>query len=425
MSATPAIPASTLVSSREGSALAFAVGFFFSARTAAVLFFARALGIESRIGAAIAISIGLSFLVVVCFHSLAFDPVRSQSMLRLPAVRWVFVYLLFSGSSLAWSGSVSVAASFAYWCGMAADVVIVFVLFSHGPVRAASHSLMKGFIFGSGSLALVAWIMPAQSDLRLGDPDYFNTNQIANLCAFAVFMAQYLARRKDGRWALVTAFLALTLIRSLSKSTIAAFAISQAYLLIHDRFLQRRTKVLLFVGAILVVLVFWGLFEAYYDVYTTAGNQAETLTGRTAIWAWSFDAAIEHPWLGNGFDSMWKIIPPIGREAFEARHAENELLQQFFAYGAAGIVMLAGLYGSLYRQARRFHLQPVRVIVTSILIFVVIRGLAVAEPFDLLLPLWCVVLFSVLLASESPAFGSPLCSAPAPSSAPIHSTGAI
>src|ERR1035441_5380206 len=74
------------------------------------------------------------------------------------------------------------------------------------------------------------------------------------------------------------------------------------------------------------------LLDAYFGVYTSAGNQAETLTGRTAIWAWALDAGLSHPWLGNGFDAMWKVAPPFGSELFEARHAENEILQQFFAY---------------------------------------------------------------------------------------------
>jgi hypothetical protein len=38
----------------------------------------------------------------------------------------------------------------------------------------------------------------------------------------------------------------------------------------------------------------------------------------------------------------------------------------------------------------------------SILYFVVIRGLAEAEPFDLLLPLWLIVILSLLAEDASP-----------------------
>src|SRR6202044_3980614 len=125
-----------------------------------------------------------------------------------------------------------------------------------------------------------------------GDEDYFNSNTIGNLCAFALFFVQYLMRRKEGRWGFATLFLAVTLLRSISKTTIVAFLISEGYLLIQDRSMSRKTKVLLTVALVLIILVFWGLLEAYYDFYTTYGNQAETLTGRTAIWAYVLNAGV-------------------------------------------------------------------------------------------------------------------------------------
>jgi O-antigen ligase len=253
---------------------------------------------------------------------------------------------------------------------------------------------MRGFVLGACCVALAAWTMPAQPDLRLGDEEFFNTNQIGNLCAFAVFPALYLMRRAKERWGLAIFFLGVTLLRSLSKTTIAAFLVSACFLLIYDRTISRNSKVALTLTAALVVSLFWGLIEAYYDVYTTAGNQAETLTGRVGIWAFVLDAALEHPWFGHGFDSVWKVIPAFG--VFEARHAENELLQQFYAYGLAGVCMLAGIYGSLCRQFMRVAERPVRAIFLSLLLYIMVRGLAEAEPFDLLLPLAWVVVLSLL-----------------------------
>ena len=135
----------------------------------------------------------------------------------------------------------------------------------------------------------------------------------------------------------------------------------------------------------------------------TAGNQAETLTGRTGIWAYVLTAALEQPLIGHGFDSMWKVIPPFGPEQFEARHGENELLTQFYAFGIVGICLLIGIYGSLYRQIRRLPRGPLRIVFLSLLLFVVVRGLAEAEAFDLLLPLWSIVLISLLVERTSMA----------------------
>ena len=57
------------------------------------------------------------------------------------------------------------------------------------------------------------------------------------------------------------------------------------------------------------------------------------------------------------------------------------------------------MYGNLYRRFRRLVHSSDRSILISFLVFVVVRGLAEAEPFDLLLPLW---LMTVLLCLIEP-----------------------
>jgi exopolysaccharide production protein ExoQ len=400
MSSSPSIPANVSSLKPHGNGMAFAVGAFFSFRAVIVLICVRVLGTEPQTGGELGVALNFLLLALVCFHSLGAGCRTFRSMLHLSSIRWVLIFLTFSGCSLLWSGTESMSASIVYWCAMAADVAMVVLLLRAEPVTAVASSLMKGFVYTTCAIALVTWIMPAQSDLRLGDEVYFNANQIGFLCAFAFFLAQYLMRSKDGKWGLAMCFLAVTLLRSLSKTTIAAFALSQGVLLIQDKSMSRRTKILLTIATVLVILLFWGLIEAYYDVYTNAGNQSETLTGRIGIWAYMFDAAMEQPWIGHGFNSVWKIIPAFGE--YDVRHAENELLQQFYAYGAAGIVLFAGLYGSLYRQFRRLPRGPLKIFFLSILLFVLVRGLAEAEPFDLLLPLWAIVLISLLANQPRP-----------------------
>ena len=382
---------------------AFAAGFFFSFRLSITLFSVQFLGVDPSTGTALAIGLDLLLLGLVCFGSLGGAPSTPRSILRLSTTRWVFLFLALACCSLAWSDTASLTDSIAYWLGLVTDVAIVVFLLRAGPIVKVSHSLMKGFIWSACCLALVAWIMPTQTDLRLGDEQYFNTNEIGNLCAFAIFFAQYLMRRKDGKWGLPMFLLVITLVRSLSKTTLVAFLISESFLIIQDRSMSRKTKILLTTSAVVLIFVFWGLFEAYYDIYTTAGNQAETLTGRTAIWLYVLGAVSDHPWtlwIGHGFDSWWKVVPPFGGDQFEARHAENEVLQQFYAYGVAGVVMLVGLYGSLYRQLRRLQRSSTKLLFLSILLFVVIRGLAEADSFDLLLPLWSIVLVSAIVEGE-------------------------
>jgi len=380
--------------------LSFAVGFFFSFRLCIVLLSTRLLGIEPSTGSALTFSLDLILFGLVCFDSTGANQRTLGSMLQLPAVRWVLLFLAFSGASLLWTESASLLNSIAYWFGLVVDVGSVLLILRSGSAIDDCYSMLKGFIWSSCFLALIAWMMPVASDLRLGDEQFFPTNEIANTCAFAIFFAQYLTRQDQGKWSFAKFFLVVTLVRSLSKATLVAFLVSESLLLIMDRSMRRRTKVVLLTSAIVLIFAFWGLFEAYYDVYTTAGNQAETFTGRTAIWLYALAGVTARPWnlwIGHGFDSWWKVVPPFGSEMFEARHAENELLQQLYAYGAVGVVLLAGIYGSLYRQLRKLQLCPTRVLFLSLLTYIMVRGLAEAGPFDLLLPLWSIIVISLLI----------------------------
>jgi exopolysaccharide production protein ExoQ len=385
---------------RQISITAAAAGFLFAFRAILVLISARWLnrGTEPGVIAGVLVEIVLLLLATLQTCGPAARPVAW--IFRLSTVRWVLMFLAFSLCSLAWSGTVSRLASFIYWAAMAADVAIVLMLLCNQGVAAVVHSVMKGYVVASVILAAVAWLIPAAWDLRLGDLEYFNTNQIGNICASGVFLAQFLSSRKDGRWRVSALFLTLTLVRSMSKATLVAFLVAQAVMLIQDNSMTRRRKAALCVAVLALMLIFGGLFQSYYDLYTTSGNQAETLTGRTGIWLYSLNAGFEKPWIGNGIDSMWKVAPPFGADLFEARHAENEVLQQFFAYGLAGVVMLAGIYGTLYKSIRRLPRNPTRAVLIGLLLFILVRGLAEAEPFDLLLPLWSIILISAFLGPQ-------------------------
>ena len=393
MSSTVAI-SDEIFSKQASPGFSFVVGFFFSFRVVIGLLSARVLGADPQTGTELNLGLNFLFLFVVAFNCLGDVRYSIGSMFRLWSIRWVFFFLVFSCWSLAWSGTASLSTSIAYWGAMAADVAIVILLLRTEPAERVAYPFMRGFIWSACMIAVVAWLMPVQRDLRLGDEELLNSNQIGNLCAFAFFFCQYLMRSRKEKWGLAAAFLGVTLLRSLSKTTIIAFLVSQCFLLLRDKSISRRTKIRLAMGAGVLVMVFWGLIEAYYVVYTNAGNQAETLTGRVGIWSYVLSAALEQPWIGHGFNSIWKVVPPFGD--FEARHAENELLQQFYAYGVVGIGLLIGLYGSLYRQVRKLPRGSARIFFVSMLLFFVVRGFAEAEPFDLLLPLWAIVLISLL-----------------------------
>jgi exopolysaccharide production protein ExoQ len=378
--------------------LPWIVGCYFAFRPAFVVVATRLLAQSPQAGPAISLSLNFVLLGLAAFQSVGPQPRAQAPALSGACGRWMLVFLGFSGLSLIWTVAASPAAAAAFWCGMAADVAIVVLLLRvYDPLETA-RALIGGFVFGACCFALLGWVLPAQSDLRLGDEDYLGANQFGFVCAFGILLGQYASRLHPARKHsnLAQAFLAVTLLRTLSKTSIAAFLAAEIFLLVRDKSIRRKTKAIILLAGAAVIAGSWGLLRDYLDLYMSAGNQAETLTGRLGLWAIFLAEALDRPWFGHGFHSVWQVIPPFGPDRFEPRHAHNELLQQFYAYGAAGVVMMVGIYGSFYRRVKQFVPSPQRTALFSLLIFVLIRGLADTDPFDLSLPLWAMVL---LLAS--------------------------
>lgn len=385
------------------------IGFFFAFRLMAVVVSVRLFDADPQWG--VGLSLGLNYLLLFLALFLTFGPGsrRLSWFWSMPSFRSSVAFLGFSGCSLLWTVSASLPAAAAFWCGMACDFTIVVLLLRIGSIDETTEAMMTGFVWGSCAIAAIAWILPSQSDLRLGDEDYLGPNQIGYACAFAFFLAQYLLRKGARGVKAPAVFLAITLLRSLSKTTLIAFLAGQLLLLIRDRSVSRRTKVLMSLATLVIIAAFWSLLSAYFDVYTHAGNQSETLTGRIGIWAFILNEAVQQPWIGHGFHSVWKVIPPFG--TFEARHAHNELLQQFYAYGAVGIALLVAIYGSVYKEIRHMAAGSIKTVFLALLLFVLVRGLADTEVFDLSLPLWTIVLIGSVMGNEA---GAPLHNSPSP-----------
>jgi O-antigen ligase len=346
-------------------------------------------------GAAADIALNLLIFTAVAFACLG-NGSRPADFLRTSPSRWALAFLIVSCCSLTWTVAASMAAAVAFWSVMAADVAMAVLLLRVQPPEIIAPSLLRGFAYGAAAVAVIAWLLPATSDSRLGYEGLMGPNQVGFLCAFAFFCAQYLVLIRGEKHTFVMILLSVTMLRSLSKTTIIAFLLSQTLLLATGRNIPRRTKVLVTIGALVIVLLFSSLLFSYFDYYADTG-QAETVSGRLGIWAVMFLEAIQKPWFGHGFHSVWKVIPPYGADAFEIRHAHNELLQQFYAYGAVGIALFFGIYISFYRQIRRLVRGPLRSFLLSFLVFILIRGLADTDAFDLSLPLWCIILFSAVM----------------------------
>jgi hypothetical protein len=348
-------------------------------------------------GAIVGVALNLLLLLGVAAYTAGPSVMPLTQALKTSPVRWVMAFVSLAAISLLWSQTPSIFVALGYWAAMVSDVaVVLFLVRADGP-ESATESLLKGFVCGAGLLCVIAWASPSMQDLRLGDDEFLTPNLIGFECAFCTLLCQYISAA-GARWKWLGIFLAITMVRSISKTSIAAFVIVEAFYLLRSRTMRRGTKVAMVAGAALVAILFSGLYLSYYSVYTNAGTQAETLTGRTGIWLVTLQLALEKPWLGHGFHSYRSVIPAFG--AFEPWHAHNELLQQFFTYGIVGVVLVATLYWSLLRQCRRHAADPLALTCQCLLLLVAIRGMADTERFDLSFPLWAITAFSIALAQK-------------------------
>jgi hypothetical protein len=370
------------------------VGGYFALRVCITFLFFQA---DPPTGAIVSVALNLLLLLPVAAYAAGPAAMPLTQAIKVGPVRWVLGFLLLAAMSLLWSATPSIPVALGYWAAMVSDVALVLLLVRTDGARYAAESLLKGFVCGACLLCVIAWLSPSMQDLRLGDDEFLTPNLIGFECAFATLLCQSFAA-EQARWKGFGIFLAITLVRSISKTSIAAFLIVEAFYLLRSRTMRRGTKVAMVAGAAVVAALFSGLYLSYYNVYTNAGTQAETLTGRTGIWLVTLQLALQKPWLGHGFHSYRSVIPAFG--AFEPWHAHNELLQQFFTYGIVGVVLVATLYLSLLRECRRHKADPLALTCQCLLLLVAIRGLADTERFDLSFPLWAITAFSIALARK-------------------------
>jgi exopolysaccharide production protein ExoQ len=350
---------------------------------------------QTGAGVTAAITLGWTLLVVGYTVLDPRDLSAVGSASRVP--RWILIYLALAGASLAWTTTNSVPVAATYWVATCADVAAISILLGYPPIQENTIRIMHGFIAGAAVVAVIAWAAPAMDDMRLGHEDFLHPNLIGFEFALAALFSAYLAQ-KHKAWSWVCAGFVVTTIRTLSKGTIVGFLVASLYYFLHGLKISRKTRIYIGVAGAAVLLGFWGLLEAYLDLYTQ-GTNLETLTGRTYIWTTALDLTTDKPWLGHGFDSFRWVFPPF--ENFQPWHAHNEWIQQLFAYGVIGLIVVIAVYISFYQRVRASRNAPLKSLATAILILVLIRGLVDTDRFELCFPLWLMTMLSIALAGNS------------------------
>jgi len=363
--------------------LAAVAGFFFVSRVSLTFLLFQASPVT---GTLVTIVAGLALVYFALLCSAGATMNGSQLRMHSSTLTWIAAFLATSFLSLAWGDAQSVAAAAAYWVALAADVGAVMLLLRAEIPPEIVSSLMMGAVWGGVALSLIGWCAPATEDLRLGNTEFLHPNTLGLELGLCVLMAQHLSRR-GAMWRWIAIGLALTLLRTLSKTAIIAFLCAEAWYLLQSRQWTRAARVRIAAAAFVAIACFWGVLTAYFDLYsTTSGGQLETLTGRTLLWAIVISVGVERPWLGHGFYSFKSLVPSLGQ--FVPVHAHNELLHQFFELGIAGVVIVIGIYAAFLRQAWGSVHGELRTLAIALWIFAVVRGLADAVPAELCFPLW-------------------------------------
>jgi O-antigen ligase len=374
------------------------VGFYFVFRVCLTFLFFQA---DPVAGSMVNIGLGFGLLYGAVLYTAGDVREFAYPPNRIAPIRWIFAFLAFSLVSVAWSQTQSIAAALAYWASMAADMVIVLLMLQRVNQERTIEGLMRGVVWGAGALALIAWCSPLTNDLRLGNDVFLHPNTLGREIAIATLIAQYLAPR-DAQFKWLGIGLAITLLRSLSKTSIVAFVAAECWYLAVNKQMSRKVKMGIAAGAAAVLACFWSVIGRYLDAYNAAasGSQLETLTGRTALWTAAISMSLERPWLGHGLYSFKTLIPTFG--IFEPVHAHNDFIQQFFEFGVVGVLIAAGVYLSFFRHIRCSPASRLKQLAFAILIFAVFHGLADAAPLGLSYPFWLLTAFSICLA-PSPA----------------------
>lgn len=375
--------------------LSAVTGFFFAFRIALSYLFFQS---DPRIGTIANLGLSVLFLFAALIARAGEYKLSLRSLFSNPVLRWLTLYLLFIGASLLWTHAESRAVAAGYWSGMVMDVLTTLVLLSGTELDTCSDSILGGFVFGSLFVAVVAWLSPTLPDMRIGNENFLHPNTLGLYFALSFLIAQWMAG-KQRIYAFAALALGLSELRTLSKTAIVALIITEAIFLFCTKTISRPSKIRIAVLAGIILTIFSGLFIAYADLYANEGNSPETLTGRTAIWATAIIMSIESPWFGHGLYSFRSLVPAFG--SFEPWHAHNEFLQQLFEFGLTGVVIVASMYGSLFRFARRYRADSLGETALLLVVFSLIRGLADTINFGLSLPLWMFVLLACTLPSRS------------------------
>jgi exopolysaccharide production protein ExoQ len=387
----------------------------------ALLFFRDNPVVATGVGSAL--SVAFAYYLLLWFLRTEFKPANFSWP---PIVKWIGLYVVWCAISLSWSHAASFVSAAGYWATMGIDLLIVAAMLKWGDTESIVLASLKGIVAGCGSIALVALIFTSTgTDGRLGNVEFLHPTNVGNFAAIGALCSIFFwlkSRAQEGwerwYWAGCAIFISWILILSLSKTSMIGFVFAFGFLILYSVGISLKTKMLvLLVGATLFAAMY-GTLSAYITEYQEDSHELTTLTGRTVLWAETWEMIQDHPVAGYGFLSFRDFGPQDWEE--RATMAHDEWLNQWFQLGGVGVLLTLGIYGSYFWCLWRSPRSLPRQLGLTLLIYMLIDGITMAEPVGLLFPLTMMLLLSGWMKA-SPGFEAAKTISARPNSGPLRS----
>jgi hypothetical protein len=362
----------------------------------ALLFFRDSPVAATGVGSAL--SVGFAYYLLLWFLRTEIKPARFTWP---PVGKWIGLYVAWCAISLYWSHSASFVSAAGYWATMALDLFIVAAMLKWGDTEAIVLASLKGIVAGCGSITLVALIFTSTgTDGRLGNVEFLHPTNVGNFASIGAICSIYFwlkSRAQEGRerwyWAGCAIFISWILILSLSKTSMIGFIFAFSFLVLYSVGISLKTKMLVLLLGATLLAAMYGTLSAYITEYQEDTNELTTLTGRTVLWAETWEMIQDHPIKGYGFLSFRDFGPQDWDE--RATMAHDEWLNQWFQLGGVGLFFTLAIYGSYFWCLWRSPRSLPRQLGLSLLIYMLIDGITMAEPVGLMFPLTMMLLLTV------------------------------
>lgn len=163
---------------------------------------------------------------------------------------------------------------------------------------------------------------------------------------------------------------------------------------------RRFARIILLAVGIMITII---ISSSKIDAYMYKSSTADTLTGRTVLWARTYDQIRNGPSIrGFGLLSFQSIGPNTFSSLGYLSHAHNEFLNLWFNLGLVGVALAAGLYLALIftsLKAIKSGIGPFAVLTLCVVVFCLVDGLTDASASMCVIPGQWFILFDCLVST--------------------------